>query len=266
MKGPEATRNSRRIIALERHMKTILYSVVIVLAALHATAGITYDFRTVTTGLQASDQQGHVSVDGANVRLEFQAGDGSLFQNGTVAISHNGGATLDVLDPAEKTFWELDVNSLTPAGLADMVKMANEKVNVRDAGDGAAIETFPTHDKVITARADMNIGNTPGMRLELTMESWTTEKVPAAAATFLQRRLGSTGLPMIDKLIAAQSEQVKGFPLKQITNMKVAQGGSTMIEMTSTTTVTNVKNAPVAAAMFNVPADYKKVASPVEKM
>ena len=251
-------------------MKTILYSVVIVLAALvratDAAAGVTYDFRTVTTGMQASDQQGHVSSDGANVRLEFKAGDGTLFRNGTVAISHNGGATLDVLDPASKTFWTLDVASLTPAGLADMVKMTNEKVNVRDAGDGGAIETYPTHHKVITAAADMNIGSAPAMRIELTMESWTTEKIPSEAATFLQRRLGSTGLPMIDKLIAAQSDQVKGFPLKQITNMKVAQGGSTMIEMTSTTTVTNVKNGPVAATTFTVPADYKKVASPVEKM
>lgn len=247
-------------------MKSILYSVVIVLAALDATAGITYDFRTVTTGMQASDQQGHVSVDGANVRLEFQAGDGSLFQNGTVAISHNGGATLDVLDPAAKTFWELDVASLTPAGLADMLKMTNEKVSVRDAGDGGAIEGFPTHHKVINASTDLIVGSAPGMHLELTMESWTTEKLPSEAATFLQRRLGNTGLPMIDKLIAAQSEQVKGFPLKQITNMKVAQGGSTMIEMTSTTTVTKVKNAAVAPAMFTVPPDYKKVASPVEKM
>ena len=76
-------------------MKTILYSVVIVLAALDATAGITYDFRTVTTGMQASDQQGHVTSDGANVRLEFRSGDGTLFHDGTVAISHNSGATLD---------------------------------------------------------------------------------------------------------------------------------------------------------------------------
>lgn len=247
-------------------MKSFLYSVVIVLAALPATAGITYDFRTVTTGLQASEQLGHVTVDGTNVRLEFQTGDGVVFRNGSVAISHNGGMTIDVLDPQAKTFWEIDLSSLNAAALADMVKMTNEKVDVRDAGDGGTIEGFPTKHKVVTASADMNIGNAPPMHLELTMESWTTDKVPTEAAAFLQRRLGSTGLPMLDKLIVAQGEAVKGFPLKQATSMKVAQGGGTMIQLSSTTNVTNVKTKAVTPATFVVPADYKKTKSPMERM
>jgi len=247
-------------------MKSFLSSVVIVLAALPATAGITYDFRTVTSGLQASEQVGHITVDGTNVRLEFDTGDGVMFRNGSVVLSHNSGATIDVLDPRAKSFWELDLSTLNAAALADMVKMTNEKVNVRDAGDGGTIEGFSTKHKVITASADMNIGTAPPMHLELTMESWTTDKVPTDAAAFLQRRLGSTGLPMLDKLIVAQSESVKGFPLKQVTSMKVAQGGGTMIEMSSTTNVTNVKTKPVAPATFVVPADYRKTASPVQRM
>lgn len=248
-------------------MKSTLYSVVIAFVALHATAGITYDFRTSTSGMQASEQQGHVSVDGSNVRLEFRSGDGAMFHDGTVALSHDGGNKLQVLDPAEKTYWELDVTSITPAGLADMLKMTNEKVNVKDAGNGGTVEGYPTHHKVITASADMSVAGAPaGMHIELTMESWTTDKIPPEAAAFLQRRLGSTGLPMLDKLIAAQSEAVKGFPLKQITKMNVAQNGSTMIEMTSTTNVSNVKTASLAPAMFAVPAGYRKVASPVEKL
>jgi Domain of unknown function (DUF4412) len=246
-------------------MKRFLYSVVIALAALNATAGITYDFRSVTSGMQASEQAGHVIVDGGNMRLEFKSGDGTLFRNGAVAISHNGGSTIDVLDPQSKTFWELDLTSLNASALAGMVKMTNEKVNVRDAGDGGTIEGFPTRHKVITASADMNIG-AQAMRLELTMETWTTDKIPADAASFLQRRLGSTGFPMLDKLITAQTESVKGFPLRQVTSMKVGQGSGALIEMSSTTNVTNVQKTNVAAAQFVVPGDYKKTASPMDRM
>jgi hypothetical protein len=246
-------------------MKRILYSVVIVLAAIPATAGLTYDFHTSTTGLQASEQQGRVTADGANLRMEFSTGDNAMFHNGAVMVSHNSGATIDVLDPQEKTYWELDLSSLNAGPLADMVKMTNEKVNVRDAGDGGTIEGYPTHHTIVTASADMSIGGAPaGMHLELTMESWTTDKIPAEAAAFLHRRAGSSGLPMLDKLIAAQSDSIKGFPLKSITTMKVA-GGANM-EMTSTTNVTNIKKANVAPASFEVPKDYKKTQNPVEKM
>ena len=246
-------------------MKIFLSSVVIALAALNATAGITYDFRSVTTGMQASEQAGHIAVDGGNMRLEFKSGDGTLFRNGSVAISHDGGSTIDVLDPQAKTFWELDLSSLKASALAGMVKMTNEKVSVRDAGDGGTIEGYPTRHKIVTASADMNIG-AQAMRLELTMETWITDKIPSDAASFLQRRLGSTGFPMLDKLITAQTESVKGFPLRQVTSMKVGQGGGTLIQMSSTTNVTNVQKTNVVPAQFVVPADYKKTASPVEKL
>jgi len=248
-------------------MKSFLYSVVIALVALDATAGITYDFRTTTSGLQASEQNGHVSVDGTNLRMEFVAGDGAMFQDGAVAISHNAGGKIDVLDSQNKTYWELDIESLKAGAIADMVKMSNEKVDVKDAGDGGKIEGYPTQHKIVTASADMTVGNAPAMRLELTMESWTTEKIPVAAAAFFQRHFGSTGLPMLDKLIAVQSDQVKGFPLKQVTNIKVVQpGGAANMEMTSTTSVTNVKTKAIAPALFTIPADYKKTQNPLEKI
>jgi len=246
-------------------MKSTLISALIALAALPATAGLTYDFHTSTTGMQASEQRGHVSVDGANVRMEFTAGDGAMIGNGAVMLTHNGGTTIAVLDPEAKTYWEVDVAKLTAGPLANMLAMTNQKVNVKDAGDGGALESFPTRHKIVTASADMSIGGGPAaMHFELTMESWATKKIPTDAAAFLQRRLGNTGLPMLDKLIAAQSESVKGFPLKQITYMKVT--GPASMEMTSTTTVSNVKKATVAPAQFEIPKDYKKTESPLDKM
>lgn len=246
-------------------MKSFLYSVVIVLAALPATAGITYDFHTSTTGLQAAEQQGHVIVDGANLRMELATGDGAMFQNGSVLITHNGGATIAVLDPQAKSYWELDLSQLSANALAGMLEMKNEKVNVRDAGDGGTLEGYATKHKIVTASADMSVGGAPaGMHFDLTMESWATDKLPTEAAAFLQRRLGNTGLPVLDKLIAAQSDAVKGFPLKQITIMKVTGGAS--MELMSTTDVTNVKKTNVAPALFEIPKDYKKTENPLQKM
>jgi len=229
-------------------------------------AGITYDFRTVTTGLQGTDQRVHASVEGANVRLDFETGDGMLFRNGAVAVSHDGGTKLTVLDPQAKTFFDIDLSSLNAGEMANMFKLSNEKVSVKDAGDGGVMEGYPTQRKTVTAGADVVIGNAMSMHFEVTMESWSTAKIPMEAAGFLQRRTGNTGLPMLDKLIAAQSNAVKGFPLKQITTVKVMKGGKTTLEMSSTTTVSNVKQKTVPAASFVVPAGYRRVASPIDRL
>jgi len=176
-------------------MKSFLSSVVIVLATLPATAGITYDFRTVATGMQASEQAGQITVDGGNMRLEFKSGDGMMFRDGSVAISHNGGSTIEVLDPQAKTYWQLDLSSLNAAALAAMVKMSNEKVNVRDAGDGGTIEGYATQHKVVTSSADMNISAQP-MHLEVTMESGVRTVYPLSAfQPFIDGLLGGTGYP-----------------------------------------------------------------------
>ncbi len=246
-------------------MKSLLSSVVIVLAALPATAGLTYDIHTATSGTQASDQKIHATVDGKNVRLDFKQGDGLVFKNGAVAISHDGGTTLDVLDPSSKTYYEIDLSAVAPQGMLDMLKLSNEKVKVEDQGDGGKIEGYSTQHKTVNAGADVAVGNM-STRLDVTIESWSTPKIPAESAAFLQHRGGATGMPMLDKLIAAQSDSIKGFPLKQVMHVKMMSGGKPAIEVTSTTMVSNVKEKATLASTFALPPGFRKVPNPIERM
>ncbi len=246
-------------------MKSLLSSVVIVLASIRATAGLTYDIHTATSGAQSSEQKIHATVDGRNVRLDFEQGDGLVFRNGAIAISRDGGNTLEVLDPEAKTYYEIDLGAVAPPGMMELLKLSNEKVSVKDNGDGGVIEGYPTHRMMITAGADVAIGNMK-TRLDVTMESWSTPKIPAESAAFLQHRGGSTGMPVLDKLIAAQNDSIKGFPLKQVTHVRMASGGKTTIEMTSTTSVSNVKEKPATASTFALPPGFRKVPNPIERM
>jgi len=246
-------------------MKSLLSSVVIALATLPATAGLTYDIHSTMSGAQASEQKIHATVDGKNLRLDFEQGDGLVFRNGAVAISHDGGTTLDVLDPQSKTYYEINLGAIAPPGMMDMLKLSNEKVSVKDNGDGGKLEGYATHHTTISAGADVAVGNM-STRLDVTMESWVTPKIPAESAAFLQHRGGSTGMPMLDKLIAAQSENIKGFPLKQVMNVKMANGGKTTVEMTSTTLVSNLKQTPTIASTFAMPPGFKQVPNPIEKL
>jgi hypothetical protein len=247
-------------------MKSTLYSVLILIATLPAAAGLTYDFSTVTSGAAASTQTAHAAVQGSDVRLEFEKGDGMVFKDGAIALSHDAGSTLYVLDPGAKTYYLIDLDAVGGGGMLGMLQLSNEKVNVRDAGDGGVIQGFPTRRTIVTAGADVAVGTTVSMHLDVTMETWSTDKLPADAASFLSRKGASTGLPILDKLIAAQSKASKGFPLKQTTTVHILQGGRETVGMTANTTVTNVRNAAIAKARFALPAGFRKTESPFDKL
>jgi Domain of unknown function (DUF4412) len=246
-------------------MKRILCSLVFGLAALPATAGLTFDFTTTTNGSASGSQVMHAAVDARNVRLDVVNGDGVMFKDGSIAVSHDAGATLDVLDPQAKTYYELALDKLDAgAMLGGAIQLTNEKVSAKDAGNGGAINGYPTHHVVVTASGDLALGGTAAMHLDVTMETWTTDKVPPQYAAFLQHKAASTGLPVLDKLIAAQTNAAKGFPLKQVVSVKILSGGTPTIDMTQTTIVTNVHEKKLDAAMFAIPAGYARVKSPME--
>src|SRR5438874_306055 len=73
-------------------------------AAASSFAGVTYDFRSETTGMQESTVDGNVAVEGPNLRMTVARGDGMMFKNGSTMISRDGGKTLAVYDPAAKTY------------------------------------------------------------------------------------------------------------------------------------------------------------------
>jgi len=257
-------------------MKRAWIAVAFAALAHGAMAGVTYKIDSTTTGTQERSMSGVVEVEGSKFRLNVDKGDGMVFPDSSFVISTNGGRTLAVVDPSAKTYYELQLDQLANGigammqQMGDKVKFAtaNPKVDVRDLGPGEKIEGYATKKKSVDTSYDMNI-EAMGQKMTITMsmatESWVTDQLSTEWASFLQTGELRTGMPDIDKLIAAQAKGTTGFPLKQISKVHVEQNGMDM-NMTTTTNVTSIVKKTIADSEFVIPAGFTKVDSPIEKM
>jgi hypothetical protein len=95
-------------------------------------------------------------------------------------------------------------------------------------------------------------------------EMWNTEAIPfPVPAIDARNSMMTLGNPMMKgaKDLVEKMKQVKGIPLAETTTVKI---------LTKTTTTsreaTSVKTGPIDPSAFALPANYKKVASPLAKM
>ncbi|HEX7152863.1 MAG TPA: DUF4412 domain-containing protein [Thermoanaerobaculia bacterium] len=256
-------------------MKILATAFTLLLTAASAMAGVTYKLDSKTTGLASANIGGTVKVEGTSMRVDLATGDGVLFKNGSVVTSKDSGKSLVVADPSTKTYYNLDLQDLGGAGpllrqLGDSVKMKieNPKVSARDAGDGGTIEGYATRKRIIDSSYDMVL-EVMGQQMRMTTvsssELWVTDKLSADLMNFFQLRGFKTGLDEIDRLIEKQASALTGFPLKQVMTVTIIQNGN---EMKSTTTinVSDIKQAKVAPAEFELPQGYAKTQGPIEEL
>lgn len=257
-------------------MKRLLLALLLLLVAPLARGGVTYDLSMSTKGGAAPTFSGTASVDGARSRLELARGDGILFKDGSVVLSADGGRTLLVLDPKAKSYYKLSFDELFATAGALMKSMGsmmqlsitNPKVDARAAGPGGKIEGYATNKYEIATSYDLKmtvLGSEMASRVEMETEIWTTPELEAGYAVFLQDKSIRTGIPEIDTLITAQSEGVKGFPLRQVTTMRTTQRGKTD-EQTTTMTVSKIREGAIDKAAFSVPAGYTEGKSPLQDL
>ena len=244
------------------------------LAAASSFAGLTYDFRSATTGMQQGVVDGTVAVEGPDVRMSMVHGDGIVFKDGTVVISRDGGNRLAVYDAAAKTYFEIALDDLASTAarmlgnLPVRIEFSNPVVSVQRGQAGSRVDGYPAEKSVITATVDITIdmGQKLSSKLSMRSESWTTAAFGAVDGNLFQQRNVSTGIAALDTVIAAQTAPLKGrFPLRQTTTVHLIQSGSD-ISSTTTTSVTNIKQMALAASTFAPPAGYTRVDNPLRAM
>ncbi|HSN69159.1 MAG TPA: DUF4412 domain-containing protein [Thermoanaerobaculia bacterium] len=257
-------------------MKRTLLALLLLLVAPILRAGVTYDFSMATKGGAAPTLSGTASVDGASSRVELTRGDGFLFKDGAIVLSADGGKTLRVLDPKAKTYYTLSFDDLFATAGALMKSMgsmmrlsiSNQKVDVKSAGPGEKIEGYATRKYEIATSYDMKmtvLGSEMASSIAMETAIWATPELDADYAVFLQDKSIRTGIEEIDSLIAAQSQGVKGFPLRQITTMRTTQRGKT-VEQTTTMTISKIRTGAVDSAAFAIPKDYTEGKSPLQDL
>lgn len=257
-----------------KHISAFVFT--LVFSASSAFGGLTYEFTSTTTGIANQTIAGNVRAEGTGMRIDIDKGDGALFEDGSFAVSTNGGRTMSVVNPAMKSWYELDLSQLLGGAdtllkqLGDNVKLdvRKPKVSVTGGGSGGTLEGFATKKSTVTSGYEMvieGLGIPLSMQMELTTDVWWTDQISSDFTNFLQMRGFRTGIAAVDRLIEAEAGAIAGFPLKQVTTTRVLFAGNDMTS-TTTSTVKNVQKAAIPASAFAVPAGFQRVAGPLEKM
>ena len=254
----------------------LTFAVTLALVASSAFAGITYRFNCTSSGTPTGGAlSGRAAVEPHRARVDVEHGDGILFHDNSVVLSQDGGQTLLILNPADQTYFELHLDQLlggigavakSGGGMFD-IKFANPKVTARDDGAGPPIAGFPTRKSTVTTSYDLVIdvmGKTIRSHVDSSSQSWPTDRLSSDLLTFVQLRDIRTGIDGLDQLIATSSAAVKGFPLRQTSRTTTTSSAGGKIDMTSTMTISELHDVSLVAAQFLVPANYKKVPSPIE--
>lgn len=251
-------------------MKRIVAFLAIAALAVSAHAGLTYNFQSVSTGVRDTTIAGTATADQGKMRLDVTRGDGALLKDNTIALSINGGRALRVIDPATKTFYDIDLDQLL-GGVSSLVQqlnglvtiaVKNVKVNARDGGDGGTIEGYATRRALVDTDYDLILdafGQKTTIHVTTNVQSWVTAALPSEMTSVFQLSGVKSGIADIDKLIEAQNGAINGFPLKQIATFHANDMTST-----TTTTVTAIRKKDVASAQFETPVGYAKTDSPFD--
>ncbi|HEY5609969.1 MAG TPA: DUF4412 domain-containing protein [Thermoanaerobaculia bacterium] len=257
-------------------MKRLAIAVFVTLFTFPLFAGMSYTFTTATQGPGSGNMAGKAYVEGSSMRLEFSKGDNMIFRDNTVVISKDGGKSMILLDPKEKTYVEFNLQEmlnmtggmLKAMGGMFQMSIENPQVKVTEGGAGEAIEGYPTRRYTITSSYDMSMkvmGSKTSSHIETVTESWTTDRIGREYITFVHEKGLKTGMEALDKMLAMQADSIKGFPLKQVMTSKTTTGNRSQTSV-MTTTVTGIEKVTVPAAKFEIPAGYTEGESPIPQM
>jgi len=254
-------------------MKTLLVSVALALVAVPTFAGIQYDFTQKHTTEDAvtptRDLSGRATVDGARSRVDFLSG--NLYPPGTYVVSNDGSRRLFFVDPMNKWYTEVNTSGFATALGASEIKITNPKSELEARDDNAMIAGIEAKHQHLNISFDITVimkGMPLRQHARIEIDSWTTAKFGDTAQGFLDAM--HTGNPEIDQILDAESAKIHGFPLRRTVAIHVTSeiASKSQLEVprsktiTHETLVTSIHETQPDAALFVVPATYKRADHP----
>jgi len=243
-------------------------------AAAPAWAGMHY-----TAASDAEDQRGHAMkmqvegwVSGGKAKVVFEQSDNPLMKSGSYLLTKDGGHTLYLVNPEDKTYALWDMNAMLGVlggvmnGMGPFLKFefSDPKGEQLSEEDGGTVVGLPTrHYKFRTSYSMkmrvLGMGNSADTVTD--EDIWATTKLQdPGLGVWLRHDPPKTGNEHFDKLIAAeaQKKRVSGFPLKTVTTTTTTQkrGKQTVTHRTLEVTLLETKSIPDST--FAIPAGYKE--------
>lgn len=255
--------------------RTLIGTVTLSLLALYRTGladSFYYEAVTHAEG-EGLGRRGHTStvyawVDDEKAKIEYQDKDQTgLFEAGSYLLTTNGGETLYIVNPKEKTYSEIDIASMFATlgtmmdAMGGFMKMeftdfSNEKL-LEEPGDN--ILGYPTVHHQYRTGYTMNMsimGIKRENRTETENDFWCSNELNAEGLrVWLRPDKFRTGNQDFDQLIGQDFANMDCLPLRSRTITKMTNKNKEMVT-TSTTEVTVLRRETVPATVFAIPSDY----------
>lgn len=257
--------------------RSVLSVFLLLAAAAPSWAGVHY--KAVTTNQDAKAKETKMQVEGwvsgDNAKVVFQDSNNPMAQEGAYLITKDGGRTVYLVDPKEKTYMKWDIEAVlgmagaVMEGMGPLLKMefTEPKVEKLAGGDGGTIHGLPTQHSKYRTSYSMKI-RVMGMANESNIVSeqdiWSTTKLAdPALGVWLRKNPPKLGNEQFDKLIKAEMEKVSGYPLKTVTFTTTTDKKGRQNTSRSTMEVTQLDmNANVPANSFEIPGGYEETQMP----
>ena len=248
-------------------------ALVLCLAAVPASAGIHYKADSTTTVDDKKPQITRVEawIDGSRAKIVFTESDQPMIGKDDYLLTQDGGQTVYLVDPEEKTYTEWDVAGMLSAlggmmeslgGMMDMEfsDIAVEKLSEEPGGE--ILGRPVTHVRYRTAYT-MSIkvfGMSRGSSVETEQDLWITDAFgDAALGLWLRNEPPATGMEDLDRLIEAEMEKVDGFPLRSVAvSTTTGQKGKRQSTSRMETVVTEREETSIPEGTFELPSGYER--------
>jgi hypothetical protein len=256
-------------------MRKSVLGVVLLIAVQTASAAIRYEFRQTTSsdmeGARATDCSGRAVIEGEKSRVEFV--NCNAYPDGSFVLTTNGSRVLTFVDPAKKSFVDVNAGAVAAALGSTKIVISNRKANTVEMPDHPVIAGIPTDHIRLTIEYDITVtfGSLPlTQSVQTVIDRWTTMAFGDVAEIFLSGGAMRTGNADIDTLFAFENAKGKGFPLKEnirttTINHRAAQTTKSQLSVNRMVTVTRELEvsavqqvAHLAANTFLVPAGFHR--------
>jgi hypothetical protein len=260
-----------------RYPKRFIPALILALTAVAsapAFAGVHYKSVTKTEDAQTKDSSIAVEgwVSGEKARVEFKESANPMAKQGAWLLTKDGGKTMYLVDPEEKTYAEWNLQAMLGVvgsvmqGMGPLLKIefSDPKVEKLLEEDGGTVVGISTRHYRFRTSYNMKIrvlgmGNEANVVTE--QDIWATDRLQdIALGVWLRSDPPRTGNEQFDKLIAAEAGKTQGFPLKMVTVSTTTQKkGNKQTVTRSTMEVTQLDtSANVPGSSFEIPGGYKE--------
>lgn len=257
--------------------RVVLMVISLLLVVGSATAAMRYEAVTRTLNEKGKTDQEMVVeswVDGERARIQFREVKKAPVPDDAYLITTDGGQTMILVNPKEKTYmeWDLDLlfqslGSISGAtgGMVDL-SFAGTSAEYLGAEAGGQVLGHDTTKHRMKSAFTMQV-KVFGMKQQTTVrsetESWaTSELADAGFGAWLRKTPPATGDDDLDALIRTHAQKIEGVVLKSVTKSVTVDDKGRERPSTTVMEVTSIEPVEVTDEMFAVPTGYERTEMP----